>query len=393
MANRARVDSTPQTGFQGPLSSKQHPLEKPPTQSHVKVDAVRSRLPQVALGAVRRVAWWTSGEVAALEFAPDGRLLAIGGDAGNLFPGGAEVRSTRDWKPRAFFRGSASFAWSPDSRLIAMSAVGVDIWDVTSQRVVRNLSDGTGVFPRRDGKRPGVYGPLLFSEDGRRLATLGENPNSTWKLPDGPLTEAAYVRGLALKVWDVRSGKRLLVKRGPSSGTFSPRALVPMSRNGRKSDFAFWTSHSLGVSRSRPRVYAYASYANQYRLFRPNRQPNESFVEIALASNPYRVSVAQNGWLYAWSNANQNTVNVCQSRDEKRLLRLVLGDQLSAIALSPDARLLAVAFSFYRTKTLADGSIMPISNSKVEVYDLGARQQTEKLRRPQKTGTPIQLTN
>jgi len=286
-----------------------------------------------------------------MAFAPNGASLALGEEPNNL-GGGVELREARNWRSLVSLHGSISFAWSPNSRLLAGVGEGVNIWDVASHQVRRNLNDGSGLFPTRSGKRPGVFGPLLFSDDGRRLATMGEDPHSMWKPDNGPQTEAAFARGIALKEWDVQSGRRLLVKLGGSSGWVT--SLVPLSRNPHSIEFATWTKQAIGFSKSRPRIYAYGYHSTQDRLFGALVHPDEPSVIIGIPSDPGRVAVSDNGWLYAWANTNGYTVNICRSRDEKTLKSLILPEQITAVALSPDAHLLAVACA-----------------NKVEVYDLG----------------------
>ena len=121
-----------------------------------------------------------------LAFSPDGRLLATatfhtntiklwetatGRELRNLSTGGQNTTSL-----------SPVFAFSPDSRLLAVSGGNnsVSVWDVTTGREVQTLAGAGGSFM-------GAFGVTFvgFSGDGRKLVTISDSirvwDTATWR--------------------------------------------------------------------------------------------------------------------------------------------------------------------------------------------------------------------
>jgi WD40 repeat protein len=162
-----------------------------------------------------------------LAFSPDGRLIAIGGEAGSLF---VLDRQSEEWNSLenvedeavSYIKGVNNLTFSPDGRLIAAGLAGTDlvpVWDLGTQTLVVGLHTGS-----TDGNR------AAFSPDGTLLAAAGQDGRVTlwnaadWQAqhtlvhsqrvtqmvfsPDGASLVTSDERG-AIYVWQTSSGQML----------------------------------------------------------------------------------------------------------------------------------------------------------------------------------------
>jgi RNA polymerase sigma factor (sigma-70 family) len=136
------------------------------------------RLWDVQTGAVLRS---FPGPCETVAFSPDGKRLAAGRPNGTLriwdVAGGKELNSLADPAQN----GLSTMAFSPDGRLLAAGGMRTTVvWDLTTHQVRHRLADHWG-------------GWLVFAPDGKILASSG---------------------GSGIRLWEVRSGKRLLAPTG-----------------------------------------------------------------------------------------------------------------------------------------------------------------------------------
>jgi WD40 repeat protein len=134
------------------------------------------------LATMSRIAFWQvhEGEVSAVAFSPDGRLIATSGTKGDV----------KLWDPKTHRQVRRRFetqgkklrrlVFSPDGRLLAGAEHANDdprvcIWDVNEGSLLHKL--------------PGYYGvgiSLAFSPDGKLLATPHADNNARlWEIPSG----------------------------------------------------------------------------------------------------------------------------------------------------------------------------------------------------------------
>ena len=187
------------------------------------------------LGALEhgaRIRAWLQGlgsNVNAASYSPDGRLLAT------LTEDGTTLWDTATWRragpPLRGEPGGDGLAFSPDGRTLAVAggAGHVELWDVTTRRVVRRLTDPAAV--------PGqaALGAVAFSPDGTVVTAGGVDTNhvTLWNVATGrvvgrPITPHAHESGVqsvafspdskriaveaerrTVGIWDVATGRRV----------------------------------------------------------------------------------------------------------------------------------------------------------------------------------------
>jgi WD40 repeat protein len=177
--------------------------------------------------------WW------AVDFSPDGRLLAVGWEEPGIL-----IHDLATGKSRNLMNGQVSRPWalafSPDGRFLAGSKSDADgeilLWEVGTGRICARLR---GRFPARD---------LAFSPDGALLAAgeRDERRVTLWNLqtgngrsifgesstgattsvafsPDGSLLAAAGPAERIVRLWEMPSGRLRLRIAGHAGGTTAVR--------------------------------------------------------------------------------------------------------------------------------------------------------------------------
>ena len=342
-----------------------------------------SALPRVTVGTPRLIEQWDSlPMVFELEFSPDGSLLAAAGDDNGGYEGGVNLRSTADWKRKGSLPGRVDFAWSPNSRFLAITNKGVDIWDVRTWRIITNLADGSGIDGAGNKGGAGVFGPMIFSSDNSKITTLGEDPGSQWRLQENDTnTDASFARRIAVKIWNVSDGQRLKVRPGPWS--FGTNNLALISDSPTEIDFATISSGSSVVSNTHPPIYLTINSPTR-RLFGRRFQPTFPY---AIVSIPVTMisgfAISGNAWVYGIIAINgdtgQETIRIFRTRDQRLLRNLKLPSErrITDIAFSPDAKTLAVAQDHPVEETIRNqtyGLIRKETNrSRVLIYRLNIK--------------------
>ena len=99
----------------------------------------------------------------------------------------------------------ADITFSPDGRFAAdqLKDGRMRLWDVKTRRQVTILSDKVS-----SGAYPQVMAPVVWSPDGKRVATLGEDPSHrNIFFEEGPNDGTINEHPPVVKIWDAHSGK------------------------------------------------------------------------------------------------------------------------------------------------------------------------------------------
>jgi hypothetical protein len=286
-----------------------------------------------------------AGDAVALEFSPDGTVLAAytRGDhlPNNLLCLYSAITGERLGQVEVLGQvvNSRPFAFSPDGKVVAIvdlqhPTTRVLYCDPVSGKTVRTLSlpapDPVGPILLRyspDGKRLAVAVTcnrvlLLESATGKRVQEVGDRPDTIFSLafsPDGAAL-ALGVSSPALQLWDVATGKRLPgVVQGPRDST---AASLAYSRDGAL----------LAAGRAnRLTVYDVGTGRERHRLEGPLGLVNGL---AFLPGEDRLVSASSDGKARVWDLRNERVLWALEGAAEGR-----------SLAVSPDGRAVALGTS------------------------------------------------
>jgi WD40 repeat protein len=164
--------------------------------------------------------------VVSLGFAPDSRMLAVGGLDGELWLGDASTGEVREVanghsNQRARNRRVYAIAFTPDGKILATASGDqtVKLWDVATGRVRATLT----------GHSHWVL-TVAFSPDGKRLASGGvDGTVKLWDVGTGQLLTTSAQSGEILAVTFTPDGKRLVWSNG-EGGQVKIRGIAPADK-------------------------------------------------------------------------------------------------------------------------------------------------------------------
>jgi len=280
--------------------------------------------------------------ICCLAFAPDGRVLAAGGEGEGFSPSGSREGLVRlwdwpNWRERPPLQdvpgtstSSVSYlAFAPDGATLATAtASGVKLWVVATGRAVTLSGSGT---------RPSPPAFVVFSPDGRTLATrakgidLWDAPGRTLRLNLEPGGEAAgfspsgktlasITHDQRVRLWDVATG-RSLAEEQAHIGPLHAIAFAPDGATlavGGEAGVQLW---DIGIGPHRTRL-------------RP-RAVLEAWPVRSLTFSPDgKLLVAAGGHAKIWDVAGARELTVVRPADR---------GFISSVAFAPDGTMLALS--------------------------------------------------
>jgi WD40 repeat protein len=305
------------------------------------------------------------GPVRAVDFSPDGRLLAATSDDGTarVF----ESASGKELRLLELGRAVKGVAFSPDAaRLATANADRVTLWDAaTGRQLVEfrsfHLGDANGVAWSPDGRRLAICGSegntVIMDTIGRELLSLrGHNDsvnNVKWS-PDGRwLATASSDR--TTKVWDAASGKELRALHGHAgpveSVAWSPdaRFLATASLDGTARLWDTLKGFEIRtIIRDLGPVYAvaispderYLATASDDSIVRVFDLPaGKEVAGLRHQSAVHAVAFRPDGWFVATGSGDG--AQLFKAVRQKGVSRLAQESTVSLVAFSPDGRSIA----------------------------------------------------
>jgi WD40 repeat protein len=379
-----------------PLARGEPPVEgqaKPPAAERApRTDLQGDPLPEGALARLGTIRFRNAGEVIALAFSPDGKLLLAGGGQGDeavslwdaatgmrrlRLPGQDLVRAVAFAPDGKRFAASFGVFHSPEDKYVCIweTATGKELHRLDTGYNVRGLAfspDGKTLLvngekrallwePERNAKRelegqPGFGNIAAFSPDGRVVATGSNEYKDLNKLRD-----ADY----PIRLWDAASGQLLHTLRGHEDRleviTFSPDGkLLASGSMGDKSSVRLWDvatdKERLELPGRKGDAYAFFFAADGRSLLAANSDGKLRAWELpsgkalsapkldspspggqAFAFSPDGKRLAMGCWLGAAGRAN--TIRLWDLASGRPLLAFPghRGD-VEALAFSPDGR-------------------------------------------------------
>jgi WD40 repeat protein len=207
----------------------------------------------------RKTQEWQSRQPWTLDFAPDSRTLAVGDVRGKLslydVENGRKIVDLQEQQPlpdpkASEYVGLHAVLFSPDGRLLASAGdVGeLVLWDVAAHKRIRRLQDHESRLQNDDQS----IRALAFSADGRRLASGGlDQVVRIWNVADGKLLRRCQghegaVKGLAF----TKDGKKLVSGSGncPRKGGKKERLALRLWDVDSGKELARWGECGEGVS-------------------------------------------------------------------------------------------------------------------------------------------------
>jgi RNA polymerase sigma factor (sigma-70 family) len=314
--------------------------------------------------------------VQSVAFTPDGRTLVAGDDSGSVFVWDVGGKLQRSWKTQQWAQRVRGLAVAPDGRTVATTLGGkVHLWEVGSGREIRRFEPGGRVerlafapdgLLAVGGSGPDAFGfaqlwdpatgkegqrwyaagfgigALAFSNDGRMLATAGNDcrirlweTNSDKELkpadgdasraltaaysPDGRFVATGGMDG-AVRLWEAATG-RLLHRCGPHLGWVNRVAFTPDGRRllsvGSDGTIRVWDTTT----------------GKELRLIGTQFECDSYTAGLAVSSDGRTVTAKCSG----------DTVRTWDLETGRELRRITVAGRSLQLALSPDGRTLATA--------------------------------------------------